>query len=293
MKLSYKYKIYWFENEEGWLDSAIAKLEEKYEESKIEFEIVKFKNKDGIDGITPTTEIDIVLMDYNLTGVKGDEIISILRERDILCDVIFYSQNANFDDELKDREGVQTTARNNLSGELNKRIDNHKLTIENVSTFRGTFITSAIDLELKMNEIISSFFSLNSDKELFFKQEIIETDFFHVGAKLKVVARIGREILKDLDETVAKSSDEKKLTLNKTKTKLQQTINIFKRYPDEIMHVRNTLAHSKDGIHEDGSSLFIHNTMKTQYVINESWVREKMKHLVVHSINLDRLLTFI
>lgn len=293
MKLKYTYKIYWFENEDGWLNSAIANLEEKYGDSKIEFDIKPFKNREGIEKITPQTEIDIMLMDYNLSGVQGDEIITILREKNILCDIIFYSQKADFDEELKDREGVFATARNNLARELNKKIDKHKTLIEDVSTLRGNFITSAIDLELKMNELITSFFELDFDKEVFFKEEIIETDFFHVGAKLKVVKRIGIEQLKNLENEMMETEGVKKQLLNKEKIKLEATLGIFKGYDKEIMDVRNTLAHSKDEIHDDGSALFRHNTKGTEYIVNEAWIREKMKHLVMHSINLDRLLSFV
>lgn len=293
MKLEYTYKIYWFENEEGWLKSAIENLEEKYEDSKIKFDIATFKNADGIEKITPQTEIDILLMDFNLSGVQGDKIIATLREKNILCDIIFYSQKADFDDGLKDREGVHATARGNLASELNKKIDKHKTLIESVSTLRGNFITSAIDLEIKMNEIVTSFFKLNPDKEVFFKEEIIETDFFNVGTKLIVVKRIGKEILKSLEEKIAVADGESKELLKKNKVKLEVTLGIFKGYGDEIMHVRNTLAHSKDEVHDDGSALFRHNTKATEYVVNEAWVREKMKHLVMHSINLDRLLSFV
>jgi CheY-like chemotaxis protein len=293
MKLNYTYKIYWFENEEGWLESAIENLKEKYGDSKIKFEIATFKNADGIEKITPETDIDVLLMDFNLSGVQGDEIIVALREKNVLCDIIFYSQKADFDDGLRDREGVQATARGNLAGELNKKIDKHKTLIESVSTLRGNFITSAIDLEIKMNEIVAAFFKLNPDKEVFFKEEIIETDFFNVAAKLKVVKRIGTELLKSFEEEIKVAGEESKELLKKKKIKLEMTFGIFKSYDKEIMDVRNTLAHSKDEIHDDGSTLFRHNTKGTKYVVNEVWVREKMKHLVVHSINLDRLLSFV
>lgn len=296
MKLTYKFKIYWFEDIKEWLESEKEKLFEKYDDknSKLEFEIIPFENAGGLDSISTASEIDILLMDWNLSkGSKGNEIIDALRAKGILCDIIFYSENPKFDEDLKDREGVQTTARKNLGSELYKRVDKHKILIENVSTIRGTFITSAIDLEEKMNKIITSFFELNPDKEVFFREEIIETDFFHVGAKLKVVKRIGTELLKSLEEEIKEAEVDEKELLKKDKIKLEMTLGIFKGYDKEIMDVRNTLAHSKDEIHEDGSALFRHNTKGTEYIVNEVWVREKMKHLVMHSINLDRLLSFV
>ena len=99
--------------------------------------------------------------------------------------------------------------------------------------------------------------------------------------------------MKSLEVDIKEAGADEKEVLKKEKIKLETTLGIFKGYDKEIMDVRNTLAHSKDEVHDDGSALFRHNTKGTEYVVNEAWVREKMKHLVMHSINLDRLLSFV
>lgn len=293
MNITYKFKIFWFEDQETWLESEKEKLLEKFDDSKIEFEIKSFKNSSGLSSITHETEIDIILMDFNLSGITGDLLISLLREKNILCDIIFYSQQSNFHDTLLAKEGVYTTARQNLGSELNKVVLKHKTLIENVSTIRGTFITSAIDLEMKMNEIIHGYFKLDEVKGIFFKENIIETDFFSVGAKIKVVKRIGKDVLQQIENRLASSSKEDKDLIIKEKLKLESTLSIFSGYDKEIMDVRNTLAHSRHTSNENGETIFRHNTKNEKYIIDEKWVRHKMKHLVMHSINLDRFKTLL
>jgi hypothetical protein len=192
------------------------------------------------------------------------------------------------------KEGVFATARQNLGSELNKAIEKLITIIENVSTIRGTFITNAIDLENKLNEIITVYFGLAEAKGLFFKENIVEADFFTVGAKLKVVKRIATELLKAVElKYGAATAEEEKTAIQKEKTKLESTIGIFKGYDKEIMDMRNMLAHSKHKSGENGETIFRHITKNEEYTIDEKWVRDRMRHLVMHSINLDRLKTFV
>lgn len=290
MNLSYSYKICWFENEDGWYESTVEKLKEKYEDSKIVFEITRHNNADGVKTIVAETEIDIILMDYNLNGVKGDDIISSLRGVNVLCDIIFYSQNANFDDNLKDREGVHTTGRQNLASELNKKIDKHKIIIENVSTMRGTFITSAIDLEVKMNNIICKYFNIENDKETFLRENFLEKEFFSFQKKYQTINRIAKSLLEKhkANYTANKVDDLKKIMI-----KAEQTVSVIKEFEKQIIDVRNTLAHSKDKIGEKGETIFTHITSGKEEIIDEKWIRLRMNNLVMHSINLDRLQTLL
>jgi response regulator RpfG family c-di-GMP phosphodiesterase len=293
MNITYKFKIFWFEDQDAWLESEKEKLTNKFEESKIEFEIQAFRDASKLDGLTSETEIDIVLMDFNLSGTTGDQIITSLRTKNILCDIIFYSQQPNFHESLTVKEGVYTTARQNLGGELNKFIQKVITIIENVATIRGTFITSAIDLENKLNEIISSYFKMEESNSIFFKENIVESDFFTLGAKLKIIKRIGNDLLKHLEAKLQKASLDSKELMTKEKVRLEQTLAIFKSYDKEIMDIRNMLAHSKHRSGNNGETIFRHITKNEDYTINEKWVRERMKHLIIHSTNLDRLKTFL
>lgn len=293
MKITYKYKIYWFEDAD-WLESEIEKLKEKYDDPKVEFEINSFNSADGVEKIFSTTEIDILLMDWNLKkGSWGNELIDHLRAKGVLCDIIFYSENPKFDENLKNREGIHTTARKNLGSELYKKIDKHRLLIENVSTMRGHFITSAIDLEVKLNNIIAEFFELNSDKEIFLKENFLEKEFFSFQKKYATVNRISKIVLKKCREAYSVNNGEEKEELKKEMVRCEQSVSVIKEFEKQIIDIRNTLAHSKDKFGPKGETIFTHITSGKEEIINEKWVRDKMKNLVMHSINLDRIHSLI
>jgi hypothetical protein len=77
--------------------------------------------------------------------------------------------------------------------------------------------------------------------------------------------------------------------LQRTKAK---TVSVFRSQFHQRLSKLLAQKILKNICDQDGSALFRHNTKGTVYVVNEAFVREKVKHLIVHSINLDRLLSF-
>lgn len=291
MSIPYKYKIYWFEDNDTWLDSEKDKLLEAFD--NIEVEINPHKNADNIDQIDDNTEIDLILMDFNLFNIKGNEIIVALRDKNVLCKIVFYSNDATFADALEEKHGVFATARGNVGNELVKILKEHQIIIENVSTLRGKFITGAVDLDEQMNDIICLY--LNSPKGDFLKENIIQKEFFNTMNKYKVVTNIGDEQLKKLEEKIASLDDgEEKESVKREKEKLIQTRTVLKKYDPEIIQIRNTLAHSKHDFDLNGNHVFVNRAKKNEIIlINENWIRLKLKHLTTHSVNLDRFKSLI
>ena len=293
MNIPYTFKIFWFENEDTWLDSLKEKLLEQFDDSGVEIEIIPLKTSEDLEKITAETEIDLLLMDYHLgDGATGNDFIVALREKNVLCNIIFYSQDTSFATTLRDTEGVFTTARLNVASEVPKFIHNCEVVIGDVSNMRGKFITGAVDLEEKLNEIISIF--LASAKEDFLKEHIIQAEFFNTMAKKKVVTKISDVILKVLSETRDKTeSDDERTSFNKDISKLNSTKSVFKAYVSDIIEIRNTLAHSKHYIGENQETIFVNRSNNENYIIDQKWVREKLGYLTKHSINLDRLKGFM
>lgn len=292
MNIPYTFKIYWFENEDDWLESTKEKLIEHFEDSNVKLEIIPYKTLKDVDEINSETEIDLMLMDYHLTDVNGNELIIALRDKNVLCNIVFYSQDPDFDKSLQESEGVFTTARVNVGSEITKNVAECGIITGNVSSMRGKFITGAVDLEEKMNEILCSF--LESSKEDFFKEHIIQTEFFNTIAKKKVVTKISDFLLENLRKTLEEIQIEaERESLSRKVDKLNQTKSVLKKYDDEIIHVRNTLAHSRHYMGENNETIFVNKAKNETYIIDEKWIRDKLTHLTKHSINLERLKSFI
>ncbi len=304
MNIPYTFKIYWFENEDDWLESTKERLIEQFEDSNIELEIIPYKTLQDVDKIDSETEIDLMLMDYHLGDVKGNDLIIALRDKNVLCNIIFYSQDPDFATSLQEAEGVFTTARANIGSELTKSVNDCDIITGNVSNMRGKFITGAVDLEEKMNEVLCNF--LESAKGDFLKEHIVQTEFFNTMAKKKVISKIADFLLENLKNNLEKlkileeseglkilEELEEKETLNREIAKLNKTKSVFKKYDDEIIHVRNTLAHSKHYVSDNNETIFINKAKNETYIIDEKWIRDKLAHLTKHSINLDRLKGFI
>lgn len=267
--MNLEYKLLWIENEEDWLESVEEDIQPIVEE-EYGFKYNRYNCKQEEEGIN-YNDYDLILMDLNLDGLPtGDQLIKKIRDTDVYTDVVFYSSGGL--DTIKqkardlDLEGVYFSGRNKtlFIEKVKKIIETTIKKTQDLNNLRGLVMAEVCELDAKMDHIIVKYFS--TPKKM---------DIFH----LKVTKNREKSILKSLTHP---DSDavvcDKKCQLNLRKMPIESIIKIIdssqkvhalneilkdinsdghivevgdkfvQNYVDEIISVRNNLAHCESKI---------------------------------------------
>jgi CheY-like chemotaxis protein len=291
--MNLKYQILWFEDDEDLVnDEFKPEIENFLNEIGFDLECTHRVEGSQFDELINKTKYDLILTDLNLEeNDMGKIILDRLRDERILTDVLLYSANDEAinriieeSDKLVERVSFAVGI-DNLLEKIKKLI---KLTIkkvEDVTNMRGLVIASSIDLEIMMEAIIKEFFKLvgdnvivkkkknillelcdnkkkkdkeslekintldNTNIELLIEENILTTSNIYdalMGYLSMVDKDYGTKLngLKDKDQRT--SIERKKQEIRMLKQK-------FQTFQIDIINVRNTLAHVKEEIDQNGT----------------------------------------
>jgi hypothetical protein len=158
-----KFKILWFEDVAAWINSKELDVNGILQEYELEPQIVRndgsnSKESDLRDYLT-SNEFDLIAIDYTLmNGKKGDTIIKIIRNMDILTDILFYS--GDYEAMISamramnpPMEGVYSTPRKDYSTKVGKLIKKIVRRSEDLINLRGFVLDNASDFEVRIRAL--------------------------------------------------------------------------------------------------------------------------------------------
>ena len=260
------FKILWFEDEVFWYNMESLRINAILQEHYLTPQIVR-KNGDDFDIAELTgNDYDLILMDYKLAeGTTGDTIVSAIRKKNILTDILFYSseeQNmlAAISKEMPPIDGVYLTKRDytiftekvrNLISKIVKRS-------EDLVNLRGFVMDGSSDFEVRIQEILNIVWhkfdesekdvleravqktiKRNENRDQKTKQKVLAENptfpaavnsihFFSHSDRLYLLEKVIKILLENYNLTA------------------EEEFSSFKsNYEEEISHYRNALGHRK------------------------------------------------
>jgi DNA-binding NarL/FixJ family response regulator len=291
MKL--KYKILWFEDSDSAYGTLKNYVEDYLKGHEFVPEIYRFSNDDdGINTILAKADFDLILMDFNLDGVRGDEVIENIRNQELLTEVVFYSSTSTREirKSIADKgiDGVYCTSREIVEFEekVIKVINNTIKKVQDVNNMRGLVIAEVIDLEIKIKEMLQQFFVITSGDKYNLKQQKVysgvgdkklksnqeEMEFINTIDGLKFQDLLDRNyfltsmnLFHALQDTLKQDISEMNTIINGGKidsdakhhleskrTALQNMKLELNSFEVEIIKLRNILAHAKEKFTKEG-----------------------------------------
>lgn len=266
------YKVLWIENETDWLESVEEGVRTVIEdEYSFDYEQYNCRQKeDGID----YNKYDLILMDLNLDGEpSGDKLIQEIRDNGIYTDVVFYSAGGlNIIKEKArelDLEGVYFSGRDKrqFTEKVKKVIETTIKKVQDLNNLRGLVMAEVSELDAIMDEILNKYYITPERMEIFHKKitSLKEKDIhklliknsdncdkscylnyrdFTIDKLIPIIdssqkAHSVHELLQDIN------SDNHLRIDNKA---------FYKTYFEEIIEVRNQLAHCNSKI-ENGQEI--------------------------------------
>ena len=273
--MSIEYKIFWVDDSPEWVksidDSIKNHLDEKGYEPKIELE----ESGDKIVA-SELTEIDLIIIDYQLSGANGDELIKKIRAEECLTEIVFYSQDSTFTPS-EHLNGIYYAVRNDAEELIKKVIDQTIKKAQDITLIRGFIIAEAIDVENILEECMVKVFE---NKGELFSQKVIgaKPPVYRAIEKFKFVKRM----VKDRKKDEQKGTDRYK--------QLEDIDKIMNELPKEVIDQRNILAHSKKTINDDGLTILEGINNQTKKInFDQKWLSQTRKNIAKHKDNLMQL----
>ena len=272
--MSIEYKILWVDDSPDWVrpvkDNITSHLARKGYEPKIELE----ESGDRVD-TSKLTDIDLIIIDYQLPGDNGDKLIKQVRDKECLTQIVFYSQGPiERDDRLY---GVHYSTREDVEECIKKLVDETIERARDITLVRGFIIAEAIDVENILEECMVKVFE---DKGELFSEKVIgaKPSVYDAYNKFRFVKRIIKDRIDDAREDTNRYEQ------------LKDIDKIMNDLDKEVFDQRNILAHSKITIN-DGGSITLEGINKQTKEINfsQEWLSRTRKNIAKHKENLMQL----
>lgn len=296
MKL--EYKILWLDDQiQDFIDDEmIQEVEEYLVEQGFQPKIITVsKSEDFFKSLDDS--FDLLLTDYHLNDINGDEVIKKIRSQEysVLSEVLFYTAKAD----LKDTDKISRVSfleTNTLLGDhrelvLKATINLIGLTLkkfQNIIAMRGMIMHETSSLDVEMIEIIKKALkneNLNFEEvSISIYDQLIEL----FTQKTEFVQECKRkmnfnQLTKD---NFVYSAKYKILTLSKILEDLKMK-DFSTEYDSEINSIRNKFAHALLEKDENGREFFKHKEDGIDF--NEELCKVIRENIVKHKSNLDEL----
>jgi len=292
-----KYRILWFDDSQSFIDSLSPRIIRYIEDLGFKPEIISKTDDSNVQNLLrEIDDFNLILMDYNLNSkTTGKEIIKKIRNNDIYTEVVFYSGQQNVIPYAKSEafDGVFYSEKDQL---YEKTIAVVNLTVkknQDINNIRGLVIAESIEIEVKIEKVIISYFDFDDEKlEVF--QSIFDGRSEVVQAKKKcdLINKISKERITTLNNTL-KSGDIDTSVRDGIRDKIkfiEQFKDLAKDIETDVIEIRNVLAHTQESPDLKNTLISRINKHATTITIDDEWCKSTRKKLKRHSENLDSAL---
>lgn len=298
MKL--KYTILWIENERETIKLKEPAIRGHLDSLFFDTNIIIKEDDDGIIDLINSSDINLILVDYNLQEQKkkekkkktGGEIIEAIRQNRLYNEIVFYSAGPFRDKISPQLEGVYYSNLEGLPDKVNAIIDLTLKKNQDINNIRGMFIAETIDLENKLEELINCYFGADIEKKVVC-EELVSPEFrvFELTDKYKLMNIICRERTKSLVKQLAEAPVEKKENIKKEMILLEKLSSELAKINTEIIANRNILAHTQES--DQRNTLISYINKEEPIIVNDEFCLNIRKNIKKHSENLDKFIKHI
>jgi len=287
MKLNYN--ILWIDDTPKWVESIESQLKQHFDELGYRLRITLEKDGANIVEAIKNPELDLIIMDFQLPKVTGKELIERIRKKHVLVEIVFYSQAGNPKDKFDTPpDGVYFTSREDAEERIVAVIDLTLKKAQDINNVRGLVIAETIDIEAKLGDVLVQCFG---DRGALFRERLLDPEMalFDFGKKDKLLQGILKDKIKELNKKIGdgkgNEKDEKLLAA------LKELRAVYKLFPDEVIHPRNTMAHVEKQWDENGKCILKSRVKSHSPIcVDHDWCMKARKDLIKHMDNLDQIL---
>jgi CheY-like chemotaxis protein len=290
MKLDYN--ILWIDDTPKWVESIESPLKEHFDDLGYRLRITLEKNGANIVEAIKNPELDLIIVDFQLPKVTGKDLIETIRKKHVLVEIVFYSQAGNPKDKFDTPpDGVYFTSREDAEERITAVIDLTLKKAQDINNIRGLVIAETIDIEAKLGDVLVRCFG---DRGTLFRERLLDPDMalFDFGKKEKLLQGILKDKITELNKQIAERKGSEKD--QKLVTALKELKAVYKSFPDEVIHPRNTMAHVETDWDENGTCILKSRVKGHRPIcVDHEWCTKARKDLIKHMANLEQILNTV
>jgi CheY-like chemotaxis protein len=287
MKLDYN--ILWIDDTPNWVKSIEDPLKEHFDELGYRLKITLERSGAKIEEAIKNPELDLIIIDYLLPKVTGKDLIDTIRRKHVLVEIVFYSQEGNPKNKFETPpDGVFFTSREDAEQRIIAVIDLTLKKSQDINNVRGLVIAETIDIEAKLGDVLVRCFG---DYGNLFRDRLLDPDIalFDFGKKDRLLQGILKDKITELNKQIAEGKGGEQA--KKTVAALKELKAVYKLFPEEVIHPRNTMAHVEKQWDENGKCI-LESRVKGQrpICVDHEWFTKARKDLIKHMDNLEQIL---
>jgi len=289
MKLDYK--ILWLDDQiKDFIEDEIIEEVEKYlTQQGFKPEIITTSKSDDFFEKLDNS-YDLILTDYHLNDINGDEVIKKIRSQDysVLTEILFYTAKAD----LKDTDKISRVSfleTNTLLGDhrdevLRAAINLIELTIkkfQSIVAMRGMIMHETSSLDVEMENILQKI--LESSERSADIIDVIKKKYKKSNEEFNVnIDKV--DDIESILRTIGASHRWRAIVRNLSNGQIKS---VLQDYEKEIILIRNKFAHANLQTDENGREFFKHKQDGIDF--NEDFCKLIRSNIIKHKQNLDSL----
>lgn len=274
--MNIKFTVIWIDDTPDWVNSIKDNIESTIVTLELDANIIYEINGDNLEKHLHNASVDLLIVDHNLPGLNGDELIKQVRDKGNLTEIVFYSKDIDNCIPFEDWQSVYITDREEADEKIIEVVNHFSKKISDINLMRGMIITEAIDLENQLSEIILNIFD---DKAELFRNRILEKRKLDFQAKCDFLCGYLNDSLKTL-----RNHDHPD---NEHINKIENINVILKELMKDVGHPRNILAHSERSFNDEGQLELkgLSGALK-RITFNNDWKNDIRENIQKHRKNL-------
>lgn len=304
MKL--EYNILWIDNDlQDYIDNgSIKDVEEILTEKGFEPNIELVFDEANLDVFIDKHDYDLIISDYNLENTTGDVIIERIRvEKQLDTEILFYT--AQTENSFKNKEEVRNRlafierltfqiGRDRLLDKIEKVINLTLKKLLELNATRGLITAATGHLDVEIEEIYYTLIDKPVDGEVKPKiEKIFRTDYKEIKKNLLKKCKAQRDSHTVDYKTYFSQSDAfRKWDLLKELISLSVPVgfnlDLFKKYYEEVIDIRNKFAHAK-AVEVEGRLVLKGHIEGKDFEFTEDSCIKIRQNLINHKRNIEAL----
>lgn len=304
MKL--EYNILWIDNDLKYYieNGSVADVENILIDKGFEPTIEKVFDEATLDQFIDKHDYDLIISDYNLENTTGDIIIEKIRnEKQLDTEILFYT--AQTENSFKSKEEVRNRlafierltfqiGRDRLLDKIEKVIELTLKKLLELNATRGLITAATSYLDVEIEEIYFSLIDKPVSEDIKPKiEKIFKTDYKEIKKNLLKKCKTLRDTHStDYSMYFSQSDAFRKWDILKEIISLNVpdkfSIELFKKYYEEVIDIRNKFAHAR-AIEIEGRIVLKGQVNGKDFEFNEENCIKIRQNLIRHKRNIELL----
>jgi len=273
----------WVDDNTDFVGALKMSLENWLDEKGLKLNVFEHTKADGVLENIRGNEIELIIVDYKLPGRDGDKLIEEIRDSGFYQDIIFYSGSKLPDTKF---DGVFYVSKEDANKRIKELIELKLRRFSDPASVRGWIVADSIELESMITELLTLCFTervgFTFADRLLHRTDTPSIDFY---GKHKLVNGMLKDYIALLD--TEESNNRQRIDVLRSYRK------IFNTFADEIIHVRNALAHQKVEESASGAVIKTMTSSAASITLNEESFIKMRKDIRKHHTNLSDLLSIL